>query len=59
MEQQVVLIIGVEEYALGTVQEILSKRTNAALVQAVQGVVEDMVFSEDASDYTVCSIEVR
>lgn len=59
MERAVFLIIGNEEYSLGTVKEILSSRKQSALIQAVQGIVEDMVFSDDSSDYTVCSIEVR
>jgi len=59
MERSVFLMIGNEEYSLGTVKEVLSSRRSITLFEAVRGAIEEMVFSDDESDYTVCSLEVR
>ena len=59
MERQLFLIVGQEEYFLGDVKSLFSQGKHAPLIEVMRGIVEDMVFSDDSSDYTVCSIEVR
>jgi hypothetical protein len=59
MDRFVVLVVGQEEYCLGKVSDVLSSHKQTDLIMVIQGIVENMVFSDDGSDYTVLSIEVR
>lgn len=60
MNNDVYLIVNGEELHLGRVEDVLNPQCRMlALRSAIRDIVEDLVFSNDSGDYTVCSIEVR
>lgn len=55
MERQVILCINGDEYDIGHVGALYK----GVLVNIINDIVDEIAYGDGASDYVVCSIEVR